>query len=270
MEEITSAQNPLIKLVRSLERRKPREETGLFVAEGIDYAHKAKVKGFTPSVLLLDRDHAADPALVEIIAWAAREGGRTVALPHALLRRVSGLDNPQGLLLVCFQRWLPRDSEPLGNVTTLVLDSIRDPGNLGTILRTAEAAAVTRLYLVGRSCDPFSPEAVRASAGSIFSMQVSASTQDEFLHIAKAWPGDVVGTHLAATENFRQPYKRPVLLFMGSESHGLPEELMAACTRLVRIPMAPGVQSLNVATATALMLYEVQLPYLLRHSPPPE
>jgi RNA methyltransferase, TrmH family len=262
MEEITSAQSPLIKLVRSLERRKERDEAGLFVAEGIDYALKAKTHRFEPYLLMLDRDRAADPALAEIIAWASCQGARAVSLPPALLARVSGLSNPQALVLVCRQRWQTPDIFPVGDATILALYSVRDPGNLGTIMRTAEATAVTRLCLIEDSCDPFSPEAVRASVGSIFAMELTALAQNEFMRIVKDWPGDVVGTHHSAAERFRQSYKRPVLLLMGSESHGLPDNLTAACTKLVRIPMAPGVESLNVATATALMLYELQLPLM--------
>jgi TrmH family RNA methyltransferase len=262
MEEITSAQNPSIKLVHSLAARKHRQATGLFVVEGLDHARKAKANGFIPHLLLLDRHNAADPALHEIIAWVTRAGARTAALPAALMSRISGLSNPQALILACRQQWCPADVRPDGTATVLALDRIRDPGNLGTIIRTAEAAAVTRLHLIGDSCDPFSSEAVRASAGSIFAMKMSRLAQDDFLQIVRTWPGDVVGTHLAAAESFKQPYARPVLLLMGSESHGLPQELASVCTRLVRIPMAGSVESLNVAAATALMLYELQLPLL--------
>jgi RNA methyltransferase, TrmH family len=262
MEEITSAQNPLIKLVRSLERRKGRDETGLFVVEGVDYALRARAHRFEPRLLLVDRDRTLESSLNEIITWASAEGARVVSLPPVLLARLSGLANPQALILVCRQRWQPPGIPPAGDTAILALYSVRDPGNLGTIMRTAEATAVTRLFLIEDSCDPFSPEAVRASAGSIFAMNITALARNEFLHIVKDWPGDVAGTHHSASERFRQPYRRPVLLLMGSESHGLPDDLTAACTKLVRIPMAPGVESLNLATAAALMLYELQLPLM--------
>ena len=263
VEEIASAQNPLIKLVRSLSSRKHRDETGLFVAEGLDHVRKAKAQGFRPSYLLFDRSRAADSELNEIIAWGAGEGARIVALPEALLARVSALSNPQPIVLVGQRKWSPK-LEAGAHQVILALDEIRDPGNLGNIMRTAEATAVTRIFLLGDSCDPFSPEAVRASAGSVFAMEITALTRGQFSATARSWPGDIVGTYLAATEDFRQPFRRPVILLMGGESHGLPEELTVACTHLVRIPMAPGVESLNVASATALMLYELQLPSLKR------
>jgi TrmH family RNA methyltransferase len=262
IEEITSAANPLIKLVRALERRKERDEKRLFVVEGLDYARKAQAKGFIPTVLLIDRDRTTSPDLAETLNWAVGEGTRIAIIPPTLMARISGLNNPQTLLLVCRQRWTAADAFPLTDQVILALEGIRDPGNLGTIMRTAEAASVNRLFLVGDVCDPYSPEAVRASAGSIFAMQISALSEAGFVKYAKAWPGDIVGTHLSATADFRQTYMRPVLVLMGSESHGLSPQLTSACSKLVRIPMAEGVTSLNVATATALMLYQLQLPLL--------
>jgi TrmH family RNA methyltransferase len=263
IEEITSAANPLIKLVRALERRREREENRLFVVEGLDYACKAQAKGFVPSILLIDRNHISKPDLAGIISWASGEGARLAVIPPPLMARISGLNNPRALLLVCQQRWSVVDANSFTDQVILALEGIRDPGNLGTIMRTAEATSVTRLCLVGDVCDPYAPEAVRASAGSIFAMQISAVSAAEFAKIAKTWPGEVVGAHLCAAADFRQTYKRPVLLLIGSESHGLTDHLASACTKLVRIPMATGVDSLNVATAAALMLYELQLPFLL-------
>jgi TrmH family RNA methyltransferase len=261
-EDITSAANPLIKLVRALERRKAREKERLFVVEGLGYALRAQAKGFIPHILLIDRDRTTNEDLTETIHWAIGQGARIAAIPPALMARLSTLNNPQRLLLVCRQRWTPGDATRLTDQVILALERVRDPGNLGTIMRTAEAAAVTRLCLVGDACDPYSPEAARASAGSIFAMQISALSEAELVEIAKTWPGDVVGTHLSAAADFRQTYRRPVLVLMGSESRGLSHQLISACSKLVRIPMAEGVESLNVATATALMLYQLQLPLL--------
>jgi RNA methyltransferase, TrmH family len=257
MELITSANNPTLKLLRSLSQRKYREETGLFSAEGAEYARKAQRQGFRPYLLVVDRDDEP-PGIAAHVAWCAQQGGRTVAVPHDLMKRLSGLTNPQQLILVCYARWLPwRDP---AREAALALHEVRDPGNLGTIMRTAEAAAVTRLLLIGDGCDPYSPETVRASAGSVFAMEMSAFSKEEFLGVARNWPADVVGTHVKAHDSYRGTYRQPVLLLMGSESQGLPEDLVHACTRLVRIPMESGVESLNVAIATALMLYEVHPP----------
>jgi TrmH family RNA methyltransferase len=116
---------------------------------------------------------------------------------------------------------------------------------------------VKGIILVGDCCDPYAPESVRASTGSIFGVTLVRMNLAGVLDLAKAWPGDVVGTTGTARSDFRREYLHPVLLAMGSESRGLSAELLKSCTQLVKIPMKDGVESLNVATATGLMLYQV-------------
>src|SRR5688500_7532723 len=190
MEQITSPNNPALKLIRSLSQRKYREKTGLFAAEGAEYARKAQHHGFKPHLLLIDKDDEP-PDLPALVAWCAQQGAKTATVPHNLMKRLSGLANPQQLILICHARWYSR--QDAARETTLALHEIRDPGNLGTIMRTAEAAAVTRLLLIGETCDPYSPEAVRASAGSVFAMEMSALTKEKFVGMARNWPADVVG-----------------------------------------------------------------------------
>jgi TrmH family RNA methyltransferase len=141
----------------------------------------------------------------------------------------------------------------------VALEAIRDPGNLGTIIRTADAVGASGVALVGTCCDPYSHEAVRASMGSIFNVPLVRVSQESFLVSAAGWKGDVVGTHLSGREDFRAArYRPPTLLAMGSEGPGLSPALAAACSRLVKIPMAGRLDSLNLAVATALMLYEIR------------
>jgi len=140
---------------------------------------------------------------------------------------------------------------------------VRDPGNLGTIIRTADAVGAAGVILVGTSCDPYSRECVRATMGSIFAVPLVKMTREAFLAWCRGWPGDVVGTHLNCDEDFRKAsYRAPALLVMGSEGPGLSEPLVKACTRLVKIPMAGQLDSLNLAVATALMLYQIRGPHL--------
>jgi len=136
---------------------------------------------------------------------------------------------------------------------------VRDPGNLGTIIRTVDAVGASGIVLAGACVDPYSRETVRASMGSIFSVPLVRMKPEGALEWLSRWPGDVVGTRLDATEDFRAgTYRQPALLLMGSEGPGLSPELSAACTRLVRIPMAGRLDSLNLAVAAALMLYEMR------------
>ncbi|MDP9138717.1 MAG: RNA methyltransferase, partial [Pseudomonadota bacterium] len=162
-----------MKLVRSLARRKHRDETGLFLAEGLDFAVRATEGGFRARYLVLAADHRRDDAALTLIEGARSGGAQVAAVPRALLSRMTGKDNPQDLLLVAEQRWAAALPSPIadGDVI-LVLDRIRDPRNLGAVFRTAAAAGARGVVLAGECCDPFSPEAVRASAGSLFAVPV--------------------------------------------------------------------------------------------------
>ena len=151
------------------------------------------------------------------------------------------------------QRWQPRPSK---TGLWLALEEIRDPGNLGTIIRTADAAGADGVILVGDCCDPYAPECVRATTGSIFAMPLVKMPTVQFVEFLSGWAGESVGTSMTAKASYRREYTRPTLLVMGSESRGLTAPVAAACKTLVSIPMRQGVESLNVATAAALMLFE--------------
>jgi RNA methyltransferase, TrmH family len=151
------------------------------------------------------------------------------------------------------------------DATWLALEEVRDPGNLGTIIRTAEAAAVAGIILAGTCCDPWSRECVRATMGSIFAVPLVRMEIDAFRALLGAWPGETMGTHLSASEDFRHvAYRAPTLLVMGGEGPGLTDATAEACTMRVRIPMAGKLDSLNLAIATALVLYQIQGPRLGR------
>ncbi len=245
MAPVTSPQNPTIKLIRSLSEKKFRQETGLFVAEGWEMLDRARKAGWVPEHLV-----STEP----ISAWGET---RPILVTEKIMEGLSGQNNPHSVLATFGQRYV-------GEVTPkgvwVALEDMRDPGNLGTIIRTADAVAASGVILVGQSCDPYSGDCVRATTGSIFGVPLVRMETEAFIALCKTWRGDVVGTHLKGTEDFRRNYKSPTLLVMGSERRGLSEELAAACNSLVRIPMPGGAESLNVATATALMLYEAVKP----------
>ncbi|TMJ36831.1 MAG: RNA methyltransferase, partial [Alphaproteobacteria bacterium] len=142
------------------------------------------------------------------------------------------------------------------------LEEIRDPGNLGTIIRTADAVGVRHVVLIGETCDPFSPETVRATMGSLFGMAITRMSTTKFSAALDEWGGEIVATVAGATTDYRRLYQRPTLLLIGSEGGGLSAGLVAKANVSVRIPMPGQAESLNVATATALMLYEIKRPEL--------
>jgi TrmH family RNA methyltransferase len=280
---ITSLQNERVKLIRSLEMRKVRRETNLFVAEGTSVLVMARDAGWAPRMLIFLAGSAQAGVARELLAWAEAAGAECLEVSQAVLAKLAAKDNPQTMLGVFEQRWASepassfprrRESTPLSaqerpgavdprlrgdDVVWVALEAVRDPGNLGTIIRTVDAVGASGVALVGTSCDPYSHEAVRASMGSIFNVPLVRLSLERLLALAAAWKGDVVGTHLSGREDFRAaPYRAPTLLAMGSEGPGLSAEVAAACSRVVKIPMAGRLDSLNLAVATALMLYEIR------------
>lgn len=262
---ITSLQNERIKAVRALEMRKERKATGLFVAEGQSILVTARDAGWQP-VLLLGLAEAMEGGIAKgLVAWAAGAGADVLTVSEAVLGKIAAKDNPQSLLAVFKQRLAappsPRDVKE--EDVWLVLEEVRDPGNLGTILRTVDAVGAKGIIMVGQSCDPWSRECVRATMGSIFAVPIVRMERAAYLEWLKRWTGDVVATHLDASDDFRAAaYRGPVLLMMGSEGPGLSDELAAVATRRVKIPMAGRLDSLNLAVATALVLYQLRGPHL--------
>lgn len=258
---ITSLQNERVKLIRSLEMRKARRETGLFVAEGASILVTAREMGFVPRMLVVLAEESRDNAVQRgLLAWAAKAGAEVLQVSEAVLAKLAAKDNPQTMMGVFEQRFhaAPMPADLAAADVWVALEDIRDPGNLGTILRTVDAVGAQGVILAGQCCDPYSREAVRATMGSIFAVPAVRMTRDAFIEWCKVWPGDIVGTHLEGREDFRNVSPRPpALLVMGSEGPGMSEDVRAVCTRLVRIPMAGRLDSLNLAVATALTLYQM-------------
>ena len=255
---ITSLQNERVKLIRSLDMRKVRRESGLFVAEGTSVLVTARDAGWKPKVLAFLAGSTTTGIQRELLGWAQDAGAECLEVSEAVLGKLAAKDNPQTLLGVFEQRWVPTPRDLAASDVWIALEGVRDPGNLGTIIRTADAVGAGGVVLIGNSADPYSREAVRATMGSVFNTPLVRLTIDEALDWLSGWPGDIAGTHLSASEDFRvRGYRSPTLLLMDSKNPGLSAELSAACTRLVKIPMVGRLDSLNLAVATALMLYEV-------------
>jgi len=258
---ITSLTNDRVKLIRSLDMRKARRETGLFVAEGASVLMTARENGWRPQILAHGAEARESRAHRELIDWALREGTEGLEVSHAVLEKLAAKENPQNLMGVFEQRWavLPQIKSLAKSALWVALDEIRDPGNLGTIIRTVDAVGADGIILVGNCCDPYQREAVRATMGSLFAVPLVKVERATFVDWAKAWPGDRIGTHLDAAADFREGnHNGPTLLVMGREGPGMSDEVAAVCSRLVKIPMAGKLDSLNLAVATALMLYEIK------------
>jgi len=254
---VTSLSNPTVKAVRALHLRKAREETGLFLAEGLKIVTEAVELGHAPAILMHGPEAAGHPLLQKAAAATAGAGGEVIEVTRDILEKVSRRENPQTVVAVFRQAFTPLEAiDPAAAPCWVALQQVRDPGNLGTVVRTADAAGCGGVILVGDCCDPYSVEAVRATMGSIFAVRLALATVDEFLAWRRTWPGAVVGTLLSATTDYRAAdYRRPCLILMGSEQAGLPPELAAACDVAVKIPMRGRADSLNLSVATGIMIY---------------
>jgi TrmH family RNA methyltransferase len=254
---VTSLTNPTVKAVRALHLRKDRDETGLFVAEGLKAVTEGIETGHKPAILMYGPDAAAHPLTRAAIAATQGANGEVIEVTQEILAKVSRRDNPQAVVGVFRQAFRPLEQiEPKAAPCWVALHRVRDPGNLGTIVRTADSAGCGGVILVGDCCDPYSVEAVRATMGSIFATPLVKASEASFAAWRNSWPGSVVGTLLTAETDYRSAaYARPALILMGNEQQGLPPEMAALCDVNVKIPMRGRADSLNLAVATGIMIY---------------
>ncbi len=259
VKRITSLANPVVKDIRGLTLGKNRKASGKFIAEGLKLVADGVEAGWKLDTLVYADDVASQPLVTKLASRCHAAGGSVVSVNHAVLAKISRRDNPQTVLGVFEQRLAKASAIRVGGDDIWVaLEQVRDPGNFGTIVRTVDAVGARGVILVGDTVDPFSIEAVRATMGSLFHVTIARVTVAEFEALAKTVRGSVVGTHLQATDDYRKaPYPRPVLLVMGAEQAGLSPALTAACRTLVKIPMAGRADSLNLAVATGVMLFEI-------------
>ena len=254
---ITSLSNDTVKAVRALHMRKERDESGLFVAEGLKTVIEGIDTGHAPQILMHGPEAAQHPMLQKAVAATIASKGQVIEVTQDILAKVSRRENPQAVVGVFPQAFAPLSAVTPGPAQCVVaLHRVRDPGNLGTIVRTADAAGCGAVVLVGECCDPYSVEAVRATMGSIFAVPLVKASESEFAAWREGWRGSVVGTLLSADVDHREAaYAKPTLVLMGNEQQGLPPEMAALCDVNVKIPMRGRADSLNLSVATGIMIY---------------
>lgn len=257
--EISSPANPVFKSLKSLGDKKGRKAEGLFLAEGLRVCTEALQTGHVPRTLIFAADAEGHPLTAALIAATTAAGNMAIRATRDLLHRLTGKDNP-GAVAAAYP--IPGTGLDRIDRTTapiwVVAENLKDPGNLGTMLRTCDAVGAGGIILLGQSCDPFSLEAVRASMGALFTRTIAQATGEAFFDWLRRGPGTLVGAALdGATIDYRaHRFTAPTFLFMGNEQSGLPAADAAACDALVRLPMRGTADSLNVAVATAVLLYE--------------
>jgi RNA methyltransferase, TrmH family len=256
---ITGFSNPLVKQVRALRDKKYRRVEQMFLAEGLRILTEALDVGVVPEMLWYAPESESHPLVQRLIAATEDARGDVLVTSPDILSKLSGKDNPGSVIGVYREHPSTLESIDRGSADIwIVAERLRDPGNLGTILRTGDAVGAGGLILIDDCTDPFSVEAVRASMGAVFTQKIVQARWEEFLPWLRAGPGQLVGTSLNTETDYQSPtYAKPVFLMVGNEAQGLPAAYEAACDLLVKMPMRGRADSLNAAVATAVMAYEI-------------
>lgn len=260
-QTITSAANPLVKRVRLLAAsRKHRREQGAFVVEGIQPVWRAVTAGWQIEALVVDPDLRPDSPAAAMVGEQEARGVRVVQVSRELFQRLSSREGQTGLAAIVRSRQRSlADLRPGPDAVFAALHRIGNPGNLGTIIRTADAAGGAGVILIGDTTDPYAPTAVKASMGSLFAVDVvHVPTEEAFL----TWAGEngieiLAASGQASLAHWSVSYRPPLAVLLGSEGQGLPAGLLAGASRQIKIPMTGTAESLNVAAAAAVLLYEI-------------
>ncbi|UYH55280.1 RNA methyltransferase [Qipengyuania sp. SS22] len=257
--EITGFSNSTVKALRALREKKHRKAAGRFLAEGLRLLTDARECGHLPEVLVLSDRREPHPLLAALEDAVEADGGEIIETTPDILSKITGKDNPQAVAGVFAEfdtslAALDRSSADIW----LVAQALRDPGNLGTMLRTGDAIGAGGVILLDDCADPFSVEAVRASMGAVFTQRIAQARWEEFEPWLRSGAGQLVAASLRDAQPYRgAPYTAPCFVMVGNESRGLPKAYEMACDLRVTMPMKGRADSLNAAVAAAVLGYEV-------------
>jgi TrmH family RNA methyltransferase len=256
---ISSRSNPAIRDIRALRDRRRRETTGLFFVEGIRIVVEAVESGAEVVQVVIAPQLLRGEVAGEAIDRARSRGTGILEVSDDVFRTLSVKEGPQGIGAVARQRWHRLDDvDPESDLCWTALDGIQDPGNLGTILRTSDAVGGAGIILMGATADPYDPKALRASMGSVFSQRLIRASFEEMVGWCRNRNVWLVGTSDRGDRDYREVvYRPPVALLMGGEREGLSADQLAACDEVASIPMQGHSDSLNVAVAVGVVLYEI-------------
>ncbi len=262
MNLISSSQNAIIKEVKSLKEKKHRDTKGMFFIEGIRFVEEAlKEKAVISKILVSDHLSSVQGGN-EVLEKVQMHKVPLYFLPYKLFKEVSDTENPQGILAVMHSRNYLLKDVISGRNFFVMLDSVQDPGNLGTIIRTADAAGVTAVILSKGCVDVYNPKVLRSTMGSVFHVPICYNMDiTEAIIEMKSYGIRLCASHLeGSTSYYDLKYKDNIALIIGNEANGISESVKEAADLLVKIPMPGRAESLNASVAASLLIYEV-----LRH-----
>lgn len=258
---ITSLSNPLIKQVRSLRQRKARQESGLFLVEGIHHVGEALEAKWEVDAILYAPDLLTSSFARDLIARHNASALKDSAQPKTqpvsvqVMESLADKENPQGILAIVHQKEA-RFSEIDSRQSFVALVSPQDPGNVGTILRTMDAVGTDALFLLDGGVDVYHPTVVRSSMGTIFWKPIVHASFTDFTFWARTRKIQLIGTSAHASDDYHTLTPRsPWVLVLGNEQKGLSPEQVKACNVTVSLPMKGRVSSLNLSVAAGVLLY---------------
>ncbi len=260
-EEITSLQNKIIKLAASMKQKKYRDELGLFAVEGIRLAEEAAYSNWPTPYCIYTENAACNERVQNIFSWLLTKGCKLIQISSAIYDKVTDTKQPQGIMILVEKRvYCLADLIVVGQQRPLfvVLDGIQDPGNVGTVIRTADATGCTGVIVTTGCADLFSGKTVRSSMGSLFHLPiVEAVSQGEILTFLRRQHISILATTLEdSVAYFKCDLTGAAALVLGNEGKGVSDELLREADARLHIPLYGKVESLNVAAAAAVILYE--------------
>jgi TrmH family RNA methyltransferase len=256
---ITSRNHPMVRRLRGLHARAERDRTGLFLIEGVRFLANAVQRRAKIDTLLVAPELLNNPFGKKLVRQLARSGTRCLDVTPEVLHSAAQTDDPQGVVAAVRQEWTTlSETPPDDGLCWLAVSTVQSSGNLGSLMRTSDAVGASGVLFLTDGPDPYDPAAVRASMGSVFALRYARVSVGELMAWKRRHECELVGTSPAAELDYQEHrYRRPGILFLGWERRGLSAEEQALCDVMVRIPMAGRCDSLNLAIAASVMLYEV-------------
>ena len=253
--ELTGLQNPVVKAAAELKQKKYRTQNGLYLAEGLRTAEEAVAYKAVETLFYVATD---DDRTMRLLEDAAMQNIKLVCVNENVMKKIADTETPQGIIAVCKMRQPKLETLLAGGKMLLVLDRVGDPGNIGTMLRTADAAGIGGLVLLKGCADIYAPKTVRSSMGSLFHIPVlSGVSEQEFVSAAKKAGYDLLVTCLDGADNlYKADLSGRIAFVMGNEAGGVSENLLEKADKRVYIPMAGRAESLNVAMAAGIVMFE--------------
>ncbi len=249
---ITSLSNAKVKFVRSLARRRARYAARQFVVEGVHSLEEALRAGTTPALAFFTAGAETDPRVHAVLERLRATPAPALMVSDEVMQAMSNTETPAGILAVFPFVELPMPASPQ---FLLVLDAIRDPGNVGTILRSAWAAGVDAVLFAPGTADPYNDKVIRAAMGAHFHIPLRVESWQAIGGILRPCPRIYLADARARTNYVHADWSRPVALIVGGEAEGASDEARRLATDRVMIPMHGGVESLNAAMAATVLLF---------------